>query len=100
MSAGWWRPSPGSVYPLLEELVQEGVTRRREDGRYELTSPAREQFGWPFGRGGPYTVDDAMRELGALVAYLEDLRRSDKSRFDQSKVAIEGIARRLESLAA
>ena len=22
MTRGWWRPSPGSVYPLLEELVR------------------------------------------------------------------------------
>src|SRR5438093_12559198 len=36
MSQGWWRPSPGSIYPLLEELREDGVLRKREDGRYEL----------------------------------------------------------------
>ncbi len=36
-SQGWWRPSPGSVYPLLEELSRDGFIRKREDGRYEMT---------------------------------------------------------------
>ena len=33
MSQGWWRPSPGSIYPLLESLLQEGSVARRADGR-------------------------------------------------------------------
>lgn len=35
MTKGWWRPSPGSVYPLLESLVQEGFIKR---GRMASTS--------------------------------------------------------------
>lgn len=98
MSAGWWRPSPGSVYPLLDELTQEGVTHRKEDGRYELTAPAREHFAWPFGRTGPYSAEDAVRELGALVSYLEDLQRSDKARFDAARPTMREVAQRLDSL--
>ena len=43
MTQGWWRPSPGSVYPLLEQLTNEGLIRKREDGRYELTEKASEE---------------------------------------------------------
>jgi DNA-binding PadR family transcriptional regulator len=45
-AGGRWRPSPGSVYPLMQLLEDEGLVRSTEqDGRkvYELTSAGREQ---------------------------------------------------------
>jgi DNA-binding PadR family transcriptional regulator len=43
-SRGVWRPSPGSVYPALQQLEDEGLTRSVEhDGRrsFELTGAGR-----------------------------------------------------------
>ena len=43
---GRWRPSPGSVYPLLQVLEDEGLVRGRDsEGRrvYELTELGRAQ---------------------------------------------------------
>jgi DNA-binding PadR family transcriptional regulator len=43
-SGGRWRPSPGSVYPLLQMFEDEKLARSRdEDGRkiYELTAEGR-----------------------------------------------------------
>src|SRR4051812_14258198 len=43
-SEGAWRPSPGSVYPALQQLEDEGliVTAERDGGRvYELTDTGR-----------------------------------------------------------
>jgi DNA-binding PadR family transcriptional regulator len=43
-SGGEWRPSPGSVYPALSQLEDEGLVRPREDaGRkaFELTDEGR-----------------------------------------------------------
>ncbi|HEY3737441.1 MAG TPA: PadR family transcriptional regulator [Jatrophihabitans sp.] len=45
-SGGSWRPSPGSVYPHLQALEDEGLVRSSEqDGRktYELTEDGRAQ---------------------------------------------------------
>jgi DNA-binding PadR family transcriptional regulator len=45
-TAGRWRPSPGSVYPLLQLLEDEGLIRGRDaDGRrtFELTPAGRSQ---------------------------------------------------------
>jgi DNA-binding PadR family transcriptional regulator len=45
-AGGRWRPSPGSVYPLLQVLEDEGLVRGRDsDGRktYELTERGRTQ---------------------------------------------------------
>src|SRR6267143_904119 len=43
MSWGGWRPSPGSIYPLLKDMVDEGAIRQREDGRYELTDKGKDE---------------------------------------------------------
>jgi DNA-binding PadR family transcriptional regulator len=43
-SEGVWRPSPGSVYPALSQLEDEGLVRAREEGGrrlYELTDEGR-----------------------------------------------------------
>lgn len=43
-SGGMWRPSPGAVYPALQQLEDEGLVRSLErDGRrrYELTDAGR-----------------------------------------------------------
>ena len=45
-SDGRWRPSPGSVYPMLQQLEDEGLVRSNEDeGRkvYRITDQGREQ---------------------------------------------------------
>jgi DNA-binding PadR family transcriptional regulator len=45
-SEGAWTPSPGSVYPTLQQLADEGLVRSAEtDGRrvYELTDEGRAQ---------------------------------------------------------
>jgi DNA-binding PadR family transcriptional regulator len=44
-SGGAWRPSPGSVYPALQQLEDEGLIRSTEDGGrklYELTDDGRQ----------------------------------------------------------
>jgi DNA-binding PadR family transcriptional regulator len=46
-SDGMWRPSPGSVYPALAQLEDEGLIRSQEiDGRksYALTDEGREHI--------------------------------------------------------
>lgn len=43
-SGGVWRPSPGSIYPTLQQLEDEGLVRAAEDGGrrvYHLTAQGR-----------------------------------------------------------
>jgi DNA-binding PadR family transcriptional regulator len=43
-SGGVWRPSPGSVYPALQQLEDEGLVRAVDSGgrkQYELTDEGR-----------------------------------------------------------
>src|SRR3954470_24553684 len=67
-SGGMWRPSPGSVYPALQLLADEGLVRgesREGSTVYELTDAGRkhleenrEQFGTPWEAAGSGTPDD------------------------------------------
>ena len=75
-SDGVWRPSPGSTYPALQQLEDEGLIRARElDGRklFELTDAGREYVRergadkpapWEQMSGD---VSDEAHELGRLI---------------------------------
>src|SRR5690348_11834128 len=73
---GLWKPSPGSVYPALQQLEDEGLVRAVEaEGRraYELTEEGRQyvdanrgELGDPFAavRGG---MDEGVMDLRGLI---------------------------------
>jgi DNA-binding PadR family transcriptional regulator len=74
-SGGRWRPSPGSVYPTLAQLEDEGLIKSTEaDGsrRFELTDAGREHLQTRADEPAPWDPADedgetAMTELGPLV---------------------------------
>jgi DNA-binding PadR family transcriptional regulator len=75
-SEGMWRPSPGSVYPALQQLEDEGLIRSQEtDGRrlYDLTDAGRAYVAErPEGQPAPWetfadTLTDQHAETGALM---------------------------------
>ncbi len=100
MTQGWWRPSPGSVYPVLEQLTREGLLKKRDDGRYELSDKAKQDLEWPFGGPSrrPQTVEDLVNEMTGYVSYLEDLTRSDRSKTAPFADKIRDLAKRLSVL--
>ncbi len=101
MTQGWWRPSPGSVYPVLEDLTKEGLISKREDGKYELTTKGRDSIEWPFGAPNrqPQGVEDMLNEITGYVSYFEDLNKSDRTKMDPYRERVKGIVTRLAELA-
>ena len=97
MTHGWWRPSPGSVYPLLEEMVQEGSLTKRDDGLYELAPGHERVWGWPM-QPGPRSPTDVLRELSGLTAYLEDLKRNEPTATQAIQNDLDQIADRLRRM--
>lgn len=100
MTRGWWRPSPGSMYPLLEQLSAEGLLKKGEDGRYQLTERAGEQMEWSFGPfvRRPQSEDEMLKEMGAYVSYFEELGSSDKSKLEPHKARLRELKDRLSKL--
>src|SRR6516165_7935646 len=74
-SEGLWRPSPGSVYPTLAQLEDEGLIRSVEaDGarRFEITDAGREQLDGRAEEPDPWESsdedgDNPLSELAPLV---------------------------------
>jgi DNA-binding PadR family transcriptional regulator len=71
-SEGLWRPSPGSVYPTLAQLEDEGLIRSTEaDGarRFEITDAGREHLDSRADEPAPWqpAAEDAENPLAELA---------------------------------
>jgi DNA-binding PadR family transcriptional regulator len=101
MTQGWWRPSPGSVYPVLEQLAKDGMVKKREDGRYELTDKASDElegsFGHAFGRR-QRSVEEMFDEVSGFVSYMEELIKSDPEKLQEHREELRALAERLSSM--
>jgi len=95
-SGGVWRPSPGSVYPALQLLADEGLVRseQREGANvFELTDAGRqhveenrERLGSPWEQAGE-GVSDNMRELAGLMRQLMVASRQVMHAGDEAQIA-------------
>lgn len=100
-TAGNWRPSPGSVYPILQSLEDEGLVTAESDGgkrSYSLTGTGREQATAP-GTPSPWEqfqtpvdpVDTLLREAaGHLVGAVNQALISGTA--DQKARTVELLA--------
>jgi DNA-binding PadR family transcriptional regulator len=99
-SHGHWRPSPGSIYPLLDQLCKEESISKREDGRYEITEKGKKEFKWPYEMysNQPRSADGAIEELNSYLSYLEDLKRMDPSKINPNIAKLKNVRDRLTTL--
>lgn len=105
ITLGWWRPSPGSIYPLLEKLVEEGLIVKRQDGRYELTEKGKSEisFSFPYPEfriGAPRTLDEILMEIDSYLSYIEDLKTSSKDEVEKNREKIKNIIERFQKILA
>src|SRR5215208_5612476 len=102
-SDGVWRPSPGSVYPALQQLEDEGLVEPAGEGRkaYTLTADGRahveehrEALGspWDAVKGdmaeGTRELMDAMRQIGMALFQLTH-SGTDEQRAEAREVLAE-----------
>jgi len=113
-SGGVWRPSPGSVYPALSQLEDEGLVRATEhEGRksFALTDEGtahveehRERFGTPWetvGEGAHDELHDLRRSAQALaIAAMQVAQTGTKDQLGEAKAILEESRRRLYRLLA
>jgi DNA-binding PadR family transcriptional regulator len=92
MSHGWYRPSPGAIYPLLEQLEKEGMIAKNKGGKFELTAAYAEQTGMRGNLGG------ALSAMESNASYIEDLQKNDPSSLSKYKERIAKLASRLDAL--
>jgi len=113
-SRGAWRPSPGSVYPTLQQLEDEGMVRTTESeaGRrvYELTDGGRAEAKATSAGTPPWeevggTVDDdlaALRDLffQTAAATWQVARAGTSKQLEQAHEILRDARRRLYQLLA
>jgi DNA-binding PadR family transcriptional regulator len=99
---GWWRPSPGSIYPLLDQMVTEGVLRKLEGKKYSLTERGLEEIDKPFSWMGPSysprSPEEVAEVISSYVSYLEDVAGSDRRKLLGSTGKIKELSSRLAKL--
>lgn len=100
---GWWRPSPGSIYPMLRGMEEEGVLSKSKGKKYSLTEKGREEIEHPFpwmGRpmSSPRSVERVLDEISSDISYLEDVGESSGDRLTGSVKKIKDLGDRLTKL--
>ena len=106
-SGGLWRPSPGSVYPVLQQLQDEGlVVAEDAEGRkvFTLTESGRQyveahpdEMAEPWtvaGRGPVRRVQSLMHAMGGLGGAVEQVARQGDDAQTARAVTILDEARR------
>ncbi|SDH32896.1 DNA-binding transcriptional regulator, PadR family [Sinosporangium album] len=113
-SQGGWKPSPGAVYPALQQLTDEGLVRSEEsDGRktFQLTEAGRDYVAaHPDETGAPWEemkpdLDDPTWELMDLArqsgfAMLQILQTGTPAQVRQAREVLVDGRRRLYQILA
>ena len=100
LSMGAWRPSPGTIYPLLRRLEGEGLVESGEkEGRriYRLTSNGERLARNYLFMIPVNTVEEALNIIEAYVDYLYDAS-SIAPLSPENRERVRSIARRLAAL--
>ncbi|MGC8645190.1 MAG: PadR family transcriptional regulator [Thermoplasmata archaeon] len=107
MTLGQWRPSPGHIYPLLEEMRNEGLLNMEmKDGKklYTPTDKGNEVldsswFPWRItpGLSSFSTYQEALRNVEILVDYLVD-SKEEVAGDTEAKNRIKSLIERLSSI--
>jgi DNA-binding PadR family transcriptional regulator len=113
-SGGAWRPSPGSVYPALSQLEDEGLIVAREEGgrrSFELTDEGRgyvednrERFGSPWdeaGEGVPGELADTRLLVASVgMATMQVIQSGDEKQIAEAQQVLRDARKALYQILA
>jgi DNA-binding PadR family transcriptional regulator len=92
MSHGWYRPSQGSIYPLLFLLEKQGLATKNKEGKYELTAAYYEESSRPADTG------QLISAMEKNTTYLEMVQKKDREKLSTYRERIQKLANRLNLL--
>jgi DNA-binding PadR family transcriptional regulator len=112
-SGGRWRPSPGSVYPTLAQLEDEGLVRATEPDAvklFEITDAGREHIASAHEQPAPWEMEDdpafdTLAELRSLVHQIgmaagQVVHAGSEEQVDRARDALSETRRRLYRILA
>ncbi|MDD1723724.1 MAG: PadR family transcriptional regulator [Methanospirillum sp.] len=97
MSHGHWKPSPGSIYPILSKAVEDNLILKREDRRYELTAAGLEEVSdfTNESQSQPVSVESILNDMDSNLSFLEDLSRERMVPYIETLESIEVKLRKM-----
>lgn len=95
MTWGFWKPSPGSVYPLLSKMEEDGVIRKIDSERYTITDKGIKEIEEILPLKHRSSIDDAVEELEGLSTFFSEV---DKTQLSRYKERIEKALRKIEEV--
>lgn len=100
LTRGHWRPTPGSMYPLLKFLTEDGMVRKLPDNRYELTEKGKAQAEESFGRHHrrARTSSEVLSQMDSYLSFLEDTKETAGDELAANAAKIRGLVKRLNDL--
>ena len=113
-SGGAWRPSPGSVYPALQQLEDEGLVEMSEvEGRKEFSltdqgrtwvEENRERVGTPWdaeGRGAPKELGSLMKSTkGLMIAARQVAHSGNQTQLEEARKIVDEARRNIYGILA
>ncbi|WP_292321100.1 PadR family transcriptional regulator [Caldisphaera sp.] len=96
---GAWRPSPGSLYPIVNELINEGIVFKNQEGKYELTSEGRE-FAKVTLTAFYYSPDPdyIIERINDFLSFFESLIKEDKKNIKVDKEKLIMLRNKIDNL--
>lgn len=95
---GRWKPSPGTIYPLLRSLAQEEFLSKEKDGRYYITDKGRNENDM-LGIGKSLIESQKSRRIGHTLEQIESLADNlEKEHFEagEYRERMEELANRFD----
>jgi len=92
-----WRPSSGSLYPLMDELESEKIVKKSND-KYELVEKLDRQDFLPMGFGRPMSTYDIINRIDSWVEYFESMKKRNPKGFEAYADKLKELSTRLAGL--
>ncbi|RLE99189.1 MAG: PadR family transcriptional regulator [Thermoprotei archaeon] len=100
MSMGLWRPSPGTIYPLLKLLEKEGLVKSKEVGGmriYELTERGEVVASELALLLPPESPEEVLDSIEAYINYLRDYS-NERGLDEKTRERVKALAEMLRKL--
>ncbi len=100
-SKGWWKPSPGSIYPLLSQLEKAEFVTRDDFNRYSITVKGKEtidkhfqKIRYFYNRTNPDDIESILENIDSQLMFILDSNLSP----DGTEKQIDSIEEKLKEI--
>jgi len=102
---GRWKPSPGSIYPMLASMEEQGLIHKNPDGRFSISESGKKEMEFHRKtmvgfrkRWMPNEPEDILSQMNSYVNYFDDIAEDltgQKSRLLELKTRISELIDRI-----